>query len=68
VPWGIDEIDEETIAVLLLGDVGGVTLGEFIVQGDCPIGRDETCGLEPLHGGPMRNDCTLSTHVTNVMH
>ena len=34
---GVDEVDEEAIAILLLGDVGQIFVRELIVQGDTTV-------------------------------
>ena len=30
----VDQVDQETIAILLLGDVGKILVGKLVVQGD----------------------------------
>lgn len=36
--WGIDEVDEKPIAILLLSDECQITVRQLIVQGDCTVG------------------------------
>ena len=33
----VDQIDKETIAILLLGDVGKILVGKLVVQGDTAV-------------------------------
>ena len=37
----VNQVDQETIAILLLSDVGKILVGKFIVQGDTTEGVQE---------------------------
>lgn len=39
---GVDQVDEETIAILLLGDIGQVLVRKFVVEGDSSVGGQDS--------------------------